>query len=170
MGVHRDAGKHRLAPYIHEKIESDLPENFDGRTAWPECPTLNEVRDQVRITIQLNHRKMSFFSGLSIVDCTTDWEPLRWRIECNHWYSTDQMLVHIWQYYVSCFRALVGRAGLSGPSKPCRIGFVSLPKVKTIFIFQLKTCSRAAVLAASAATAASQVIEFTHFKHAYVVN
>lgn len=30
---------------VHENVE-DLPDNFDSRDAWPDCPTLKEVRDQ----------------------------------------------------------------------------------------------------------------------------
>jgi len=48
MGVHEDAHKFRLeekAPTLYES-KDDLPEEFDSRTNWPDCPTLNEIRDQ----------------------------------------------------------------------------------------------------------------------------
>ena len=36
-------------PEIHHEIESngaDIPESFDARKAWPECPSIGEIRDQ----------------------------------------------------------------------------------------------------------------------------
>ncbi|KAH8286984.1 hypothetical protein KR054_000393 [Drosophila jambulina] len=51
MGVHPDA--HRFA--LPEKREvlgelyqgaKDIPEEFDARKAWPNCPTIGEIRDQ----------------------------------------------------------------------------------------------------------------------------
>ncbi|CAD7090587.1 unnamed protein product [Hermetia illucens] len=47
MGVHPDANKFRLAeqaPFFGDS--EDLPENFDSRENWPDCPTIREVRDQ----------------------------------------------------------------------------------------------------------------------------
>ncbi|XP_077302123.1 cathepsin B [Arctopsyche grandis] len=44
MGVHPDAHQHRLNKLIH--VIGDLPENFDSRQNWPECPTIKEIRDQ----------------------------------------------------------------------------------------------------------------------------
>ncbi len=35
----------RLTTFVHENVES-LPEEFDSRTQWPNCPTIQEVRDQ----------------------------------------------------------------------------------------------------------------------------
>jgi len=37
----------RLKPLYHE-IESiaDIPDEFDARTQWPDCPTIGEIRDQ----------------------------------------------------------------------------------------------------------------------------
>jgi hypothetical protein len=49
MGVHLDHFiqiKH-LAPLIHE-VPSDLPDNFDARNQWPNCLSLQEIRDQGR--------------------------------------------------------------------------------------------------------------------------
>lgn len=52
MGVHPDAHKFTL----HEKslvlgevdglADNDVPEEFDARKAWPNCPTIGEIRDQ----------------------------------------------------------------------------------------------------------------------------
>jgi cathepsin B len=47
MGVHADA--HRFqepALFHHIADEEDIPEEFDSRTQWPECPTIQEIRDQ----------------------------------------------------------------------------------------------------------------------------
>lgn len=35
----------KLGKFVHEKIQ-DLPDEFDSRTAWPNCPTIQQVRDQ----------------------------------------------------------------------------------------------------------------------------
>jgi len=35
----------KLNPYFYENVE-DIPEEFDSRTQWPNCPTIQEVRDQ----------------------------------------------------------------------------------------------------------------------------
>jgi len=46
MGVLPDAHKH--LPPAKELLGGvvDIPENFDPREKWPECPTLKEIRDQ----------------------------------------------------------------------------------------------------------------------------
>jgi len=47
MGVHPDAQDFRLAILLHDEVDAaDLPENFDSREQWPNCPTINEIRDQ----------------------------------------------------------------------------------------------------------------------------
>jgi len=50
MGVHPDSVNFRLSetPLHDEKTVSDLPTEFDSRTAWNDCPTIREIRDQVR--------------------------------------------------------------------------------------------------------------------------
>lgn len=51
LGVHPDSKKFRL-PELEEPqglvgaAASDLPESFDAREQWPNCPTIGEVRDQ----------------------------------------------------------------------------------------------------------------------------
>ncbi|KAL0893124.1 hypothetical protein ABMA27_014757 [Loxostege sticticalis] len=47
MGVLPDTNLLMLPKVVHEQevIES-LPEGFDPRNKWPNCPTLNEIRDQ----------------------------------------------------------------------------------------------------------------------------
>ncbi|TDG40849.1 hypothetical protein AWZ03_012731 [Drosophila navojoa] len=52
MGVHPDAHKFTL-PEKSQVLgnlvgddDDDLPESFDARTAWPNCPTIGEIRDQ----------------------------------------------------------------------------------------------------------------------------
>lgn len=52
MGVHPDA--HKFALPDKREVLSDLvedngaaiPDEFDARTAWPNCPTIGEIRDQ----------------------------------------------------------------------------------------------------------------------------
>lgn len=47
MGVHKDADKFKPPLYVHEiEDDEDLPENFDSREQWPNCPTIGEIRDQ----------------------------------------------------------------------------------------------------------------------------
>lgn len=47
MGVHPDARKYALPPKQLEYFSAnDLPENFDSRKNWPNCPTIGEIRDQ----------------------------------------------------------------------------------------------------------------------------
>lgn len=36
-----------IKPIEHE-VPQALPDNFDARTQWPNCPTIQEVRDQGR--------------------------------------------------------------------------------------------------------------------------
>jgi cathepsin B len=35
-------------PKIVHDVPNDLPDNFDARDQWPNCPTIKEVRDQGR--------------------------------------------------------------------------------------------------------------------------
>ncbi|CAH3896262.1 cathepsin B [Pieris brassicae] len=47
MGAMQDKFISRLTTVEHSEEDiKDLPENFDPRDKWPNCPTLNEVRDQ----------------------------------------------------------------------------------------------------------------------------
>ncbi|KAI1286142.1 Cathepsin B [Halotydeus destructor] len=45
LGVKNVANVERLPVLVHE-INGDLPESFDAREQWPECPTISEIRDQ----------------------------------------------------------------------------------------------------------------------------
>jgi len=45
LGVHPDAHKYRL-PEIRHAVRNDIPENFDSREEWPDCPSIAEIRDQ----------------------------------------------------------------------------------------------------------------------------
>lgn len=48
LGVHPDSKSFRLPELLHgEASVNDLPENFDSRSNWPNCPTIMEIRDQV---------------------------------------------------------------------------------------------------------------------------
>ena len=35
-----------LPVVTHDETAQDIPENFDSRLQWPNCPTLSEIRDQ----------------------------------------------------------------------------------------------------------------------------
>jgi cathepsin B len=49
MGVHPAYFEQHQDLHVLEHIVfNDLPENFDAREHWPNCPTLKEVRDQGR--------------------------------------------------------------------------------------------------------------------------
>lgn len=46
MGVHKDANKH-LPPKKERLLGlENIPESFDPRVQWPDCPTIKEIRDQ----------------------------------------------------------------------------------------------------------------------------
>ena len=45
MGVLPDPNNYHSPLMVH-KVDSRLPENFDSRKQWPNCPTIKEVRDQ----------------------------------------------------------------------------------------------------------------------------
>lgn len=46
MGTRLDSkGKPQLEKLYHT-VKMDLPDNFDARTQWPDCPTIKEIRDQ----------------------------------------------------------------------------------------------------------------------------
>lgn len=48
MGVHADSDRFRLPEkqYLLGEDDDDVPEQFDAREQWPNCPTINEIRDQ----------------------------------------------------------------------------------------------------------------------------
>lgn len=46
MGVHPDSKNYREMPKLMGSIRADLPDNFDARQNWPDCPTIQEIRDQ----------------------------------------------------------------------------------------------------------------------------
>lgn len=48
LGVDADAHKYRLPELVHEIPSNgeEIPESFDSRKAWPECPSIREIRDQ----------------------------------------------------------------------------------------------------------------------------
>lgn len=47
MGVLPDDNFAKLPTVTHDaELIASLPENFDPRDKWPDCPTLNEIRDQ----------------------------------------------------------------------------------------------------------------------------
>jgi cathepsin B len=47
MGVHPDSKHFRLQELLHDERDvQDLPENFDLREQYPNCPTIGQIRDQ----------------------------------------------------------------------------------------------------------------------------
>jgi len=46
MGVHQDSTRFQLEHAEEHVITDSLPESFDPRVQWPNCPTINEIRDQ----------------------------------------------------------------------------------------------------------------------------
>lgn len=74
----------RLAPIKHTDIK-DLPDNFDSREQWPDCPSIKEVRDQAscgscwafgaveamsdRICIASQAKNIVHLSAEDLVDC-----------------------------------------------------------------------------------------------------
>lgn len=46
MGVHPDSDKFSAPLKLYSAIRSDLPAEFDARQQWPDCPTIQEIRDQ----------------------------------------------------------------------------------------------------------------------------
>lgn len=46
MGVHPDSKNYLEPPKLMGAIREDLPDDFDARTNWPNCPTIQEIRDQ----------------------------------------------------------------------------------------------------------------------------
>ncbi|XP_017055744.1 cathepsin B [Drosophila ficusphila] len=52
MGVHPEAHKFALPEKrevlgeLYKESANDIPEEFDSRKAWPNCPTIGEIRDQ----------------------------------------------------------------------------------------------------------------------------
>ena len=49
LGVHPDAHKYRLPQMNHLSVSNgiaSIPDQFDAREEWPECPSIREIRDQ----------------------------------------------------------------------------------------------------------------------------
>lgn len=48
MGVHKNNEHYPKLEQLmsYTDLPTDLPENFDSRENWPNCPTIREVRDQ----------------------------------------------------------------------------------------------------------------------------
>ncbi|PSN46924.1 hypothetical protein C0J52_14918 [Blattella germanica] len=46
MGVIKTSNSQKLPRRYHNVDEIQLPENFDSRDQWPDCPTIKEIRDQ----------------------------------------------------------------------------------------------------------------------------
>jgi cathepsin B len=46
MGVHKDNKNYRLPALRHDINNLVIPDSFDARKNWPECPSIKEIRDQ----------------------------------------------------------------------------------------------------------------------------
>lgn len=46
MGVLPGAKSHQPPELVHNVEALEIPENFDAREQWPDCPTIREIRDQ----------------------------------------------------------------------------------------------------------------------------
>lgn len=48
MGVHESNNMYPKLEQIlsYTDVQIDLPDNFDAREHWPNCPTIREIRDQ----------------------------------------------------------------------------------------------------------------------------
>ncbi|XP_063381102.1 cathepsin B-like [Cydia fagiglandana] len=86
MGVIEDPLYSTLPPKVHDAdLIASLPENFDPRKKWPNCPSLNDIRDQGscgscwafgaveamtdRICTYSNGTKQFHFSADDLVSC-----------------------------------------------------------------------------------------------------
>jgi len=45
-GILNDADEIQLPLRTHKIDPASLPDSFDARTQWPNCPTIKEIRDQ----------------------------------------------------------------------------------------------------------------------------
>jgi cathepsin B len=85
MGSLPEPDEIKLPPMVHSNIMSDLPTAFDSRTAWPNCESIKEIRDQSncgscwafgaaeaisdRICIHSNQTKQVRISAQDLVSC-----------------------------------------------------------------------------------------------------
>lgn len=46
MGALPTPDVYQLPPLIHNLQGENIPEEFDAREEWPDCPTIQEIRDQ----------------------------------------------------------------------------------------------------------------------------
>ena len=67
MGVHPDYyEQHKQLDVLKHDVPNDLPENFDAREQWPDCPTLKEVRDQGRFVRQTEEVELHFVFAAAV--------------------------------------------------------------------------------------------------------
>ncbi|XP_050425326.1 cathepsin B-like isoform X1 [Adelges cooleyi] len=86
MGVHRENNnREKLESLLSYTKKTDLPEHFDSRKNWPNCPTIREIRDQGscgscwafaaveamsdRVCIHSNGTKNFHFSAENLMSC-----------------------------------------------------------------------------------------------------
>jgi cathepsin B len=56
MGVHPEHRRYLPPKKQHLLGTEDIPDEFDPRQKWPNCPSISEIRDQVRLGHCLSHR------------------------------------------------------------------------------------------------------------------
>jgi cathepsin B len=72
MGVRLEYFEQIKELEVHEhQVPKDLPDNFDAREQWPNCPTLKEVRDQGRSVFRKKHVYRYKFDGF--YSCGSCW-------------------------------------------------------------------------------------------------
>lgn len=106
MGVHPDAHKFQEPLKLFSEIRSDLPEEFDARKQWPQCPTITEIRDQGSCG------SCWAFGAVEAMSDRVSLLLLKWMSFEQYWFSSIFALdLHSFQWK-SEFPFLVGGFGL----------------------------------------------------------
>ncbi|KAK4872421.1 hypothetical protein RN001_014450 [Aquatica leii] len=87
MGVLPDNELNKLPELSEFELVQDIPENFDAREQWPDCPTIKEIREQGccgscwavaaveamsdRVCIHSNGKTHFHFSAQDLISCCT---------------------------------------------------------------------------------------------------
>ncbi|XP_075217311.1 cathepsin B [Lycorma delicatula] len=145
MGVHPDSHKNRLEPLVQgEESFKDLPEEFDSRTNWPNCPTIREIRDQGscgscwafgavesmsdRVCIHSNATQNFHFSSENLVSCchfcgfgcNGGFPGMAWK----HWVTTGIVSGGLYDSHQGCQPYLISPCEhhVNGTRPPCKEG------------------------------------------------
>nr|AFS89610.1 procathepsin B precursor [Phenacoccus solenopsis] len=95
-------------PFVVSKISENLPDEFDSRVRWPNCPTIREIRDQGscgacwafaaaeamsdRVCIHSSQTKHFHFSALNLLSCCDSCE--KGCLGCDHHLAWDHWVKH----------------------------------------------------------------------------